>query len=134
MITDGNGNESAQKSLCALLGESAPWHCKECNEDSTMATKPRVEISDEAMELMMRIRKHHLSSGEFNGLHVGGSLVDLSRGTSAELLKARLIEVMTGAEYINIHIRPWAPQRSIATRYGIQNRLPNRRRRCSAVT
>lgn len=78
-----------------------------------MSASPRPEISSEAAELMGLIRERYLSSGEFNGLHIHSTLVEPSRAPSIELLQAGLVEVMTGADYMNIHIRPWPSRRSV---------------------
>jgi hypothetical protein len=77
-----------------------------------MATNHQHELSAEALELMGRIRQRYLGSREFNGLHIRAKLVGSARAPAIELLKAGLIQVMTGADYMNIHIRPWPSKRS----------------------
>lgn len=59
------------------------------------------------------VRERYIGSGEFNGLHIRAKLVEPTRAPAIELLKAGLIEVMTGADYMNIHIRPWPSRRSV---------------------
>lgn len=78
-----------------------------------MVVNRRPELSSEATELMGLIRERYLGSGEFNGLHIRSKLVEPARAPAIELLKAGLIEVTTGADYMNIHIRPWPSRRSI---------------------
>ncbi|GAA1231254.1 hypothetical protein JOF42_000523 [Microbacterium phyllosphaerae] len=77
-----------------------------------MAAKQRPELSAEAVELMGLIRDRYLGSGEFNGLHIRKARVESARAPAIELLEASLIQVMTGADYPNIHIRPWPSKRS----------------------
>lgn len=78
-----------------------------------MASKQQSELSAEAVKLMGLIRDRYLGSGEFNGLHIREDSVEPARAPAIELLRAGLIEVMTGADYMNIHIRPWPSRRSI---------------------
>lgn len=78
-----------------------------------MSASPRPEISAEAAELMGLIRERYLSSREFNCLDIHSTLVEPSRAPAIELLQAGLVEVITGADYMNIHIRPWPSRRSV---------------------
>lgn len=68
--------------------------------------------SDGANELLAQIRERYLRSGDFNGLHIYGEPVDAVRVPAIELVRAGLVQVMTGADYMNIHIRPWPSHRS----------------------
>lgn len=77
-----------------------------------MATKQQHGLSPEAVKLIGLIRDRYLGSGEFNGLHIRANLVEPARAPAIELLEAGLIQVMTGADYMNIHIRPWPSKRS----------------------
>ena len=78
-----------------------------------MATKQQPELSPEAAELMRRIRERYLGSIDFNGLHIHGKLVDPVRQPAIELVEAGLVQVVTGADYMNIHIRPWPSRRTM---------------------
>lgn len=79
-----------------------------------MATKQQPELGPEAVKLMSLIRDRYLGSGEFNGLHIRADLVEPARAPAIELLDAGLIQVVTGADYGNIHIRSWPSKRSTA--------------------
>lgn len=78
-----------------------------------MSARHRPELSANAADLMGLVRERYIGSGEFNGLHIRAKLVEPTRAPAIELLKAGLIEVMTGADYMNIHIRPWPSRRSV---------------------
>ncbi|WP_260980466.1 hypothetical protein [Microbacterium paludicola] len=78
-----------------------------------MSARHRPELSADAAELMRLVRERYIGSGEFNGLHIRAKLVEPTRAPAIELLNAGLIEVMTGADYMNIHIRPWPSRRSV---------------------
>ncbi len=78
-----------------------------------MSARHRPELSADAAELMRLVRERYIGSGEFNGLHIRAKLVEPTRAPAIGLLKAGLIEVMTGADYMNIHIRPWPSRRSV---------------------
>jgi hypothetical protein len=69
-------------------------------------------LSGEAQDLLARIRKRYLGSGEFNGLHIYGQAGQAAREAATELVGANLVQVVSGADYLNIHIRPWASKRS----------------------
>jgi hypothetical protein len=71
-----------------------------------------LELSVEAARLLALVRKRYLRSADFNGLHIYGDVVNATREPAIELLEAGLIQVMTGADYMNIHIRPWPSKRS----------------------
>lgn len=70
------------------------------------------DLSPAALGLLQQVRERFLSSREFNGLHVRGEAVESARGPGVELLRAGLLQVITGADYMNIHIRPWPSLRS----------------------
>lgn len=75
--------------------------------------RPPIELSTEAHALMQRVRKRFLDSREFNGLHIHGGDVEVSRGPGLELLRAGFLQVVTEADYMNIHIRPWPSRRTL---------------------
>lgn len=77
-----------------------------------MSPKKYPELSPEALELMGKIRTRYLDSGDFNGLHIHGELVEPTRQPAVELVEAGLVQVVTGADYMNIHIRPWPSLRA----------------------
>jgi hypothetical protein len=77
-----------------------------------MGAKQQPELSPEAVKLMGLIRDRYLGSRDFNGLHTRANLVETARAPTVELLEAGLIQVVTGADYMNIHIRPWPSKRS----------------------
>lgn len=77
-----------------------------------MAAKSVPSLSDSANQLLARIRDRYLSSAEFNGLHIYGEPVQTVRAPAIELVRAGLVQVMVGADYLNIHIRPWPSRRS----------------------
>jgi len=71
------------------------------------------QLSDNARQLLKRVKKRYLGSRDFNGLHV-------SRPTSSEgvldaaieLVEAGLVQVVGPGDYLNIHIRPWPSRRT----------------------
>lgn len=75
--------------------------------------KQQPEVSAEAAELMGRIRERYLGSRDFNGLHIRAKLVEPARAPAIELVEAGLVQVVTAADYMNIHIRPWPSRRPV---------------------
>lgn len=78
-----------------------------------MAPNDRLGLSSDSEGLLARVRERFLSSGDFNGLHFQGTDVEPLRAAAIELLQAGLIEITTGEDYPNIHIRPWPSRRSV---------------------
>ena len=70
-------------------------------------------LSDEASGLLTLVRDRYLKSRDFNGLHIYGGRVDGAREPALELVRAGLIQVVSSADYQNIHIRPWS-RRAVA--------------------
>lgn len=69
-------------------------------------------LSPNAEVLLQQVRMRFLDSREFNGLHLHGAMVDEARSPGIELVRAGMVQVVTGADYMNIHIRPWPSRRS----------------------
>ena len=77
-----------------------------------MSEKVAPDLSDSASEVLRRVRQHYLQSRDFNGLHIHGSAAAATRRPAVELIEAGLLQVMTGADYMNVHIRPWPSRRT----------------------
>lgn len=78
-----------------------------------MVAKQLQGVSEQAAVLLGHVREHYLDSPEFNGLHLRAERVDEARAAAMELVEAGLLQVVTDADYMNIHIRPWASRRSM---------------------
>lgn len=71
------------------------------------------QLSDNANELLDRVRTKYLESHEFNGFHLHGALVNPEViKAAADLLEAGLVEIVSGQDFLNIHIRPWPSRRT----------------------
>lgn len=55
----------------------------------------------------------YLTSGEFNGLSIPGHVDLACRREAIELVRAGLVQVVSDADWMNPHIRPWASRRSV---------------------
>lgn len=64
-------------------------------------------------ELLAAVRRRYLNSGDFNGFHLHGTLLDSSRADAIALVEANLVELVSEKDYLNPHIRPWASKRSL---------------------
>lgn len=78
-----------------------------------MASVSKVSLDPEAEQLLGLVRKQYLQSPQFNGLHIFGDLAPSVGAAAAQLVAAGLVQVMTGEDYPNIHIRPWPSRRSV---------------------
>jgi hypothetical protein len=78
-----------------------------------MATNGVGDIGSAAAVLLRQVRKRYLNSSNFNGMHVCGAAVEEVRSAGIDLVRAGLLQVVTGADYMNIHIRPWPSRRSV---------------------
>ena len=70
-------------------------------------------LTADASDLLGRVRKRYLGSRDFNGLHIYGDQVDRERDAAVQLARAGLVQVVTDADYMNIHIRPWPSRRTL---------------------
>jgi hypothetical protein len=68
-------------------------------------------ITGEASDLLARIQERYLGSAAFNGFHIYGQAGQAVREPAGELVRAGLVQVVSGADYLNIHIRPWPSTR-----------------------
>lgn len=66
-----------------------------------------------AGQLLQKIRRRYLDSRDFNGLHVRGDDVAVFREPAIELVQTGLVQVVSGEDYLNIHIRPWPSRRTV---------------------
>lgn len=55
--------------------------------------------------LLIRIIDHYLNSGDYNGLVVAASSEEHRNAKS--LIDDGLVQLVTGTDYLNVHIRPW---------------------------
>lgn len=62
--------------------------------------------------LLKEIIYRYLNSGDFNGLYVPGDVGPDRRREAIELVRAGLVQVVSEADYMNPHIRPWPSRRS----------------------
>ena len=72
------------------------------------------QLSEIASELLDKVRQKYLDSHDFNGLHLHGEMImpEMIKA-STELLEAGLIEIVSGHDFLNIHIRPWHSRRTV---------------------
>ena len=71
------------------------------------------QLSEIASELLNKVRQKYLGS-DFNGLHLYGEFVIPQIITASnKLLEAGLIEIVSGQDFLNIHIRPWHSRRTV---------------------
>jgi hypothetical protein len=73
------------------------------------------DVSQSARGLLKKVKQRYMKSADFNGLHISttwNSREDLE--AAAELVTARLVEVVGPSDYMNIHIRPWPTRRKVA--------------------
>jgi hypothetical protein len=63
--------------------------------------------------LLAAVRDKYLTSPEFNGLHIDATFDKPLLSAAADLVRAGLVQVMSGDDYLNIHIRPWPSRRSV---------------------
>ncbi|BAJ74526.1 hypothetical protein MTES_1562 [Microbacterium testaceum StLB037] len=72
-------------------------------------------LSDDARELLARVKKRYLGSRDFNGLHVSRrESSDTVLDAAIELVDAGLVQVVGPSDYMNIHIRPWPSRRTVS--------------------
>jgi hypothetical protein len=74
-------------------------------------------------QLMALVRKRYLDSRDFNGLHLYGSAVPGAREAAISLVSEGKIQVVSGADYMNIHIRPWPSKRTVDSQLDDLRRL-----------
>lgn len=72
----------------------------------------KLTLSPSADELLKRVKKRYLGSRDFNGLHLKSSTPPDVVDAAIELARAKLVQVVSGSDYPNIHIRPWPSLRS----------------------
>ncbi|WP_404311522.1 hypothetical protein LG314_09140 [Agrococcus terreus] len=78
-----------------------------------MSSSSAGDCTGAASTLLDQIRRRYLRSRDFNGLHIYGDSVEASREPAIELIEAGLVQAVTGADYMNIHIRPWPSLRTL---------------------
>lgn len=75
----------------------------------------RDDLSASAREMLKKVKRRYMESRDFNGLHVSTTRNSRDEIEAAvELAKSGLIEVVGPSDYMNIHIRPWPSQRTVA--------------------
>jgi hypothetical protein len=78
-----------------------------------MAKKP--DLSPAARDLLKAVKKRYVKSRDFNGLHIRPDRTSSGEIQAAvELVEAGLVQVVSPADYMNIHIRPWPSRRTPA--------------------
>lgn len=74
----------------------------------------KMELSALATQLLKSIQEMFLNSGDFNGFHLHGELITSSTINAAiELLEKGVVEVISGQDFPNMHIRPWKSVRTV---------------------
>jgi hypothetical protein len=64
--------------------------------------------------LLETVIRQYVESGDFNGLPLSGDTLSAAEFDEARrLVQDGLVQVVTADDYVNMHIRPWASQRSI---------------------
>ena len=64
--------------------------------------------------LLDEVVSYYLASGDFNGLYVRPGSTSRSRQKATrELVGSEYLQVVTEADYLNPHIRPWASKRTV---------------------
>lgn len=66
-----------------------------------------------ADELLERVIRFYLSSGNSNGYYLDAPNTDIPQ-TATELVREGLVEVASDEDYLNPHIRPWPSRRTAA--------------------
>jgi len=77
-----------------------------------MTSRSRAEPSAPEA-LIQQVRKHYLGSRDFNGLYLSNGALEEVVSAAESLLLDGKIQVVSDADYLNIHIRPWKSRRTI---------------------
>jgi hypothetical protein len=82
------------------------------------AQDQHLDPSDVADVVLTAVRDKYLDSADFNGLHLTADIGQPVLAAAADLVLAGRLQVVSGEDFLNIHVRPWASRRSLEEQAG----------------